>query len=304
MSNSNAYQQYVIAANGSPNQPSICFFTDSQSGFFYKSSGVIGLSISGTEVVNWSSSGQGEVGGVFSAADGSAAAPSYTFTSDADNGMYLIAANNPGFSAGGSQVFNISSAGLNVVSTFPLNIAKTTNQIVLGTTLTTTISATAPASSSIYTIPDVGTSANFVLSAGSQTIGGAKTFSAASVFSLGLTSTTSIVVTTALSTKRLNVASTATIAALSSANSFVKLTGSTATDLQGIAAGVDGQRLVVANLTGQTLTIRNDSGSAASGNKITTMTGSDVTTTGNGCVEFMYDTDASPAVWLLISQNL
>ena len=58
-----------------------------------------------------------------------------------------------------------------------LAISPTTNQLVLGTTNTTTISATAPASSAVYTIPDVGTTADFVLTAGTQTIGGAKTFS-------------------------------------------------------------------------------------------------------------------------------
>jgi hypothetical protein len=78
----------------------------------------------------------------------------------------------------------------------------------------------------------------------------------------------------------------------------VKLTGSTATDLQGIAAGVNGQVLKVWNATGQTLTIRNASASAADGAKITTCTGADITTTANGFAEFIYDTDASPAVWV------
>lgn len=58
-------------------------------------------------------------------------------------------------------------------------LSNVTNQLVLGTTNTTTINATAPASSSIYTIPDVGTSANFVMTAGTQSIGGSKSFSSA-----------------------------------------------------------------------------------------------------------------------------
>lgn len=56
---------------------------------------------------------------------------------------------------------------------------KTTNQLVLGVTNTTTINSTAPSASRVYTIPDVGTSANFILSAGTQTIGGSKSFSSA-----------------------------------------------------------------------------------------------------------------------------
>lgn len=59
-----------------------------------------------------------------------------------------------------------------------LTITPTTNQLILGTTNTTTISATAPSASRVYTIPDAGGNADFVLTAGAQTIGGAKTFSA------------------------------------------------------------------------------------------------------------------------------
>lgn len=100
-------------------------------------------------------------------------------------------------------------------------------------------------------------------------------------------------------TDRVNVASAATIASLSSSTgAFIKLTGSTATDLQGIAAGTDGKRLTLYNATGQTLTIRHQDAAAAAGAKITTMTGADITTTGNGFAEFIYDTDASPAEWI------
>jgi hypothetical protein len=72
-----------------------------------------------------------------------------------------------------------NGAYINVTNSFTStqNILATTNQLVLGTTNTTTISATAPASSAVYTIPDVGTTADFVLTAGTQTIAGAKTFS-------------------------------------------------------------------------------------------------------------------------------
>jgi hypothetical protein len=58
-----------------------------------------------------------------------------------------------------------------------LTITPTTNQLVLGTTNTTTISATAPASSAVYTIPDAGANADFVMTNGNQTIAGTKSFS-------------------------------------------------------------------------------------------------------------------------------
>jgi hypothetical protein len=56
-------------------------------------------------------------------------------------------------------------------------IAKTTDQLVLGTTNTTTITSTAPAASRTYTIPDAGGAASFVMTAANQTIAGTKTFS-------------------------------------------------------------------------------------------------------------------------------
>lgn len=56
-------------------------------------------------------------------------------------------------------------------------LTNTTNQIVLGTTNTITLSSTAPASSRTYTLPDAGGSANVVLDAGNYTIGGTWAFS-------------------------------------------------------------------------------------------------------------------------------
>jgi len=80
-----------------------------------------------------------------------------------------------------------------------LTIQRTTNQIVLGVTNTTTITSTAPAASRVYTIADAGGAASFVMTAGAQTIGGAKTFSTAVIINpttnqivLGTTNTTTI----------------------------------------------------------------------------------------------------------------
>jgi hypothetical protein len=59
-----------------------------------------------------------------------------------------------------------------------LALTNTTNQLVLGTTNTTTISSTAPAAGRTYTIPDAGSStANMVLDKGNYTIGGTWGFS-------------------------------------------------------------------------------------------------------------------------------
>lgn len=72
--------------------------------------------------------------------------------------------------------------------TSALTITPTTNQIVLGTSRTVTISATQPASSSrTYTIPDCGAAAAFVMTQSTQTIVGATTFSAVIAASAGAT---------------------------------------------------------------------------------------------------------------------
>lgn len=87
--------------------------------------------------------------------------------------------------------------GSNVVvpSGKSFTLAKTSSQLIFGTTNTTTVSATAPASSAVYTIPDVGTSANFVMSAGTQTIAGAKTFSNAAIFSSTISAAGAVTIT-------------------------------------------------------------------------------------------------------------
>lgn len=53
----------------------------------------------------------------FLAPNGSASEPSYSFTSDTDNGMYLIQNNNPAISASGTKVLDMSTTGLGVKTT-------------------------------------------------------------------------------------------------------------------------------------------------------------------------------------------
>jgi hypothetical protein len=63
-----------------------------------------------------------------------------------------------------------------------LAIAKTSNQLVLGTTNTTTLSFTAPSASRVYTFPDVGSSTNVqmgIAAVTTATIGGITTLTAA-----------------------------------------------------------------------------------------------------------------------------
>lgn len=55
--------------------------------------------------------------GVISGADGSVSAPSYSFTSDTDSGVYRIGANNLGVGVNGAKVLDIGTSGLGVTGT-------------------------------------------------------------------------------------------------------------------------------------------------------------------------------------------
>lgn len=67
--------------------------------------------------------------------------------------------------------------------------------------------------------------------------------------------------------------------------------------ITGIASGTDGKLVEILNYTGQNMTIANSSASSSAGNKIDTLTGSDVTTTGNGCVRLRYS--STDSIWVV-----
>jgi hypothetical protein len=93
-----------------------------------------------------------------------------------------------------SSALNVSTAGaISGVTTQSmsdaLTITKTTNQIALssaGAGVATLTTATL-AGNRTYTIPEAGADASFVMTAGAQTVGGAKTFSASTVVEGDLT---------------------------------------------------------------------------------------------------------------------
>lgn len=98
---------------------------------------------------------------------------------------------------------------------------------------------------------------------------------------------------------RLDVASTATIAAFSSANSYAKLTGSTATTVQGIVAGVDGQVITINNGTSATAIFKHQSGSATATNRLKLPSGTDISVDPDSSVAFIYD--AAQTRWVVYS---
>jgi hypothetical protein len=88
-------------------------------------------------------------------------------------------AENTGVTSNGT---NLSVSGGTVTSQ-SANLSNLTNQLVLGTTKTTTISAVQPSVSRTYSIPDAGANASFVMTEGAQTVNGAKTFGSSATFS-------------------------------------------------------------------------------------------------------------------------
>lgn len=138
----------------------------------------------------WSVATNQQVFGVTNTITVSYAAPSanrvYTVPDVGADAAYVMSAGNQ--TLGGTKTF--SSAVV---------ITPTTNQLVLGVTNTTTINSVAPSASRVYTIPDAGADASFVMTAGTQSIGGSKTFTSAVTISattnqlvLGTTNTATI----------------------------------------------------------------------------------------------------------------
>lgn len=103
--------------------------------------------------------------------------------------LFISLATSAVFSLGINNVEKllIDGSASRITSQYPLTITATTNQLDLGTGNFTRITAPAPTSSRIYTIPDAGSDASFVLSKSDQTISGIKTFSTAGTAIAGIT---------------------------------------------------------------------------------------------------------------------
>jgi len=128
-----------------------------------------------------------------------------------------------GLGVSGNVTAGSLNAGSLVASTETLTA--TSNQLVLGTTNTTTINSTAPAASRVLTIPDPGSNANFLMSAGNQSASGIQSFTAG----VASTSTTtgSVVITGGLGVSASITAATEALTATT--NQLVLGTTNTAT---------------------------------------------------------------------------
>jgi hypothetical protein len=83
-------------------------------------------------------------------------------------------------------------------------------------------------------------------------------------------------------------------------NTFVEVSGpGAAFTINGIAGGSDGKFLIILNQTGFNMSIAHESGTdPTAANRITSMTGADRATTGNGSAQFIYSGAASR--WILL----
>lgn len=104
---------------------------------------------------------------------------------------------------------------------------------------------------------------------------------------------TSLVNSGPSSNAKVDIAATATVTALASSTGFVKITGTLASTIAGITAGVDGQLLDVYCSGGGTITFSHQNTLAAAAARIITMTGGNVATTAVGFASLRYDSGAS-----------
>jgi len=96
-----------------------------------------------------------------------------------------------------------------------------------------------------------------------------------------------------LASSRIDVVSVATIAALTTATSYIQITGSTATTIQGALAGSNGQYLSILNATTVPLTISNQNAGAAAANRFLLPGANDITVSPDSSAEFIYDLSAA-----------
>jgi len=88
---------------------------------------------------------------------------------------------------------------------------------------------------------------------------------------------------------KLDVATAATIVQLSSAKSFIRLTGSTATSIQGIAAGADGQVITIHNASSAIVTLEHENVSATAADRLKLVDGDPIEVDPDSSTELIYD---------------
>lgn len=96
----------------------------------------------------------------------------------------------------------------------------------------------------------------------------------------------------AIGVERRDESSAATLTAMVSTNGFVKLTA-TVTDIQGIVAGRDGQKISIYNATGGNVVLADEDLGATAADRLHLPGGTDITLTADQSVQLIYDTGQS-----------
>lgn len=128
-----------------------------------------------------------------------------------------------------------------------------------------------------------------VITAGTQTIGGAKTWSGAAVFS-----SNADVVGSFATRKGTDFSTTGSSNDVSTSSfSLLRYTGAGTATITGFANGSDGKYLVFMNASSSTVTISNDSASSVAANRVITGTGADLSMAAASSILLVWDTGAS-----------
>ena len=104
----------VAASAGSAASPSMSFSGDSNTGFYNTAADQIGVATNGAQIFNFSSGGLTSPttgGGTMTTANGTASAPTFSFTGDEDTGWYRPAADTLAAATGGAEQVRIDSSG-------------------------------------------------------------------------------------------------------------------------------------------------------------------------------------------------
>lgn len=103
--------------------PGLAFLANDSTGLYRPGSGQIGFTSNGAEVLRTGGFGAILKQGTFENTLGSAAAPSFTFDTDPDTGLFSVAADTLGVSVGGAQVFSFSGTTHDMAEGTTLNLA-------------------------------------------------------------------------------------------------------------------------------------------------------------------------------------
>ena len=114
----------LLLDDGTVSAPAYSFMNDSNSGLYRIGADNIGLTLNGSNVVDYATTGVTITGdltvsgtsssSLFYAGDGTASLPSYSFASDTDTGIFRLSANELSFGAGGSEGLRIDFNELEV----------------------------------------------------------------------------------------------------------------------------------------------------------------------------------------------